>query len=728
MLQVPAAILESIESLHLPSISQTLLKFLHLSDDERTTISDLATLVSQDPSLSARLLTVANSPAAWRRMESKNLSQCLVNLGTRLSRTLAACLIVQNFFTPAIDKRRYELNGFWGHSLRLAETARALAVETQYHDTEEAYLAGLLHDIGQLLLLVGTEKRYGALLASSGDESALRDLERQNIDTDHAAIGAWLVDQWKLPSFMADAILFHHNPKDEIVTADTLSHIIWSAHVLCEHDDLQESTEFPQTNELTTASTILGIDVPDLFAIRRTCFNQVAQIADALGIPETTGMKTFPTALPGTADSNQAAPHKYDPPNPHEEDIVRNMALLQTLQHDILSFSSEDELFLHMRESVRIIFGLGHVAFLLVQPGTQTLSGANIAGQPALLQRFEIPLDPHCSLAARAALENKPRSTFEKELHAPASLADAQIARILGSEGLLYIPLCDQEKCSGIMICGVSSSQSVRLEKQVMWMQSFAQLAANSLEVWREIRKREQQRETTVTKRFEQQTRRAVHEAGNPLSITKNYLSIIRKKLPEHTGIQQELDILNEEIDRVAAILQKMNNQAPDCFTTSDLNVNSLIENMLMLYGDSLFADRGIALEKSLDPKMKPVNCDRDSVKQILTNLWNNAADAMSAGDCFIISTHANVNQNGRPYIEISLNDTGPGLPPDVMQHLFKPLPPNRRPGHSGVGLSIVAGLVESLDGRITCQTSAERGTSFSILLPKPKKDYTCTA
>jgi len=253
-------------------------------------------------------------------------------------------------------------------------------------------------------------------------------------------------------------------------------------------------------------------------------------------------------------------------------------------------------------------------------------------------------------------------------------------------------------------------------------------LAANCLEVWRGIRKREQQRETTVTKRYEQQTRRAVHEAGNPLSITKNYLSIIRKKLPEHAGIQQELDILNEEIDRVTAILRKMNAQAPDCFTTSTLDVNSLIESMLMLYGDSLFADRGIALEKSLDPNIKPIKCNRDSVKQILTNLWNNAADAMSTGDCFIISTHADVNQNGRSYIEISLNDTGPGLPPDVMQHLFKPLSPNRRPGHSGVGLSIVAGLVESLDGRITCQTSAERGTNFSILLPKPKKDYICPA
>jgi len=721
-LQIPAAILDSIESLHLPSISQTLLKFLHLSDDERTTMSDLATLVSQDPSLSARLLTVANSPAVCRKTKSTNLAQCLVNLGTQLSRTLAACLIVQKFFSHTVDKHRYNLNGFWMHSLRLAETARALAMEIRYADSEEAYLAGLLHDIGQLLLLGGTEKRYGALLALSDDESTLRNIEKQNISTDHAVIGAWLVDQWKLSSFMADAILFHHKPADEIVTADTLSQIIWSAHVICEPNDLPESTEPPQTTELATVNAILGIDAPGLFALHQNCSERVTKIAEALGIPETAGMKTFPTLLPSPLNSMQTDQHEYDPPHSQMEDIVRDMALMQSLQQNILLFNSEDELFLHMRESARILFGLGHVAFLLVQPGTHTLSGANITGQPMLLQRLEISLAPHSSLAASVVLENRPRSTFEKELPTPLSLADTQITRILGSEGLLYVPLCHQGKCNGIMVCGISASQSTRLGKQLTWMMSFAQLATTSMEVWREIRNREQQRETAVTKRHEQQTRRAIHEAGNPLSITKNYLSIIRKKLPEHAGIQQELDILNEEIDRVTDILQRMNTPAPDCFTTSALDVNSLIESMLMLYGDSLFSNRGIALEKTLDPGMKPINCDRDRVKQILTNLWKNAADAMSTGDCFIISTHADVNQNGRPYIEISLNDTGPGLPPDVMQHLFKPLAQNRQPGHSGVGLSIVAGLVENLDGRITCQTSAGRGTSFSILLPKAKR------
>lgn len=722
-MRVPAAILDSIESLHLPPIPQILLRFLHLADDDGTSISDLAALVGQDPSLSARILTVANSPAVWRGVESKSLTQCLVNLGTRLSRTLAACLIIQNFFSPAVDKNLYDFSGFWGHSLRLAETARAIATEINYGDAEEAYLAGLLHDIGQLLLLGGVGNRYGALLAASHNESSLSDLEFQALDTNHSIIGAWLVDQWRLSSFMADAILFHHKPADEIQTADTLSQIVWSAHSLCEHIPPQGQGEPDVSPELAMIKTIVGIDGPALFALRAQCAERVARIGEALGIKETADQKTFPAATmplqPGLAK-----PDSEDQPPSPMEDMVRDMALMNSLQQDLLTLGSEEELLVEVRQAARILFGMGQVALLLVQPSTMVLSGAPLEGQPIMLQRLEIPLDPVQSLAAATALGQMPHATFSQRLPAALSLTDIQITRILASEGVLYVPLRSPKQSIGVLAFGISAEKYARILKQLTWISSFGQLAAVSIETWREMRSREQRLETAVSKRYELQARRIIHEAKNPLSIIKNYLSIVKKKLPD-TDVLHELDILKEEIDRVATILRQMSNPVEAPSASGSLDINSLIESLFALYGDSLFTNRGIATETYLDPGLTPIDCDRDSVKQILINLWNNASDVMGTGDCFFISTHADINQNGRIYIEIRMSDTGPGMPHDVMQQLFKPLDPNRRPGHSGLGLSIVAGLVERLDGRITCQSTAGRGTSFSILLPRSKRDTT---
>jgi HD-like signal output (HDOD) protein len=127
MLQIPDTILTSIKPLHLQVTPQVLQRFLHLVEDDRTTISELATIVGQDPALSARVLMIANSSALHRGVTSKSLSQCLVNIGTHLARTLAGTLAVQNVFSSAVNNRKYDLSGFWEHSLLIAELARDIS-------------------------------------------------------------------------------------------------------------------------------------------------------------------------------------------------------------------------------------------------------------------------------------------------------------------------------------------------------------------------------------------------------------------------------------------------------------------------------------------------------------------------------------------------------------------------------------------------------------------------
>jgi signal transduction histidine kinase len=279
----------------------------------------------------------------------------------------------------------------------------------------------------------------------------------------------------------------------------------------------------------------------------------------------------------------------------------------------------------------------------------------------------------------------------------------------------------NQKNHIGVMVYGLSAAQYARLNTRLVWMKSFANLAASSIEAWRNLRGREQKLEATLTSRFEQHARKVVHEAGNPLAIINNYLKIVSRKLPEENNVQQELNILREEISRVAQIVRRISDLVENSPASDTFDVNALIEGMLALYGESLFFSCGITLEKTLDPDLTPITGDRDSLKQILFNLWKNGSEAMPAGGCFTISTRGNVMQGAQSYIEIRLTDTGPGLPPDVSQSLFQPLDPNRRPGHSGIGLSIVASLVERLGGQITCQSQIGKGTCFNILLPQPK-------
>ena len=461
---------------------------------------------------------------------------------------------------------------------------------------------------------------------------------------------------------------------------------------------------------------------PGFLKYNAQCSERVVSVAATLGITENADAKILPhtSTIPLV---NLSPKHYYTIADTLIEEAVRDMALMQPLQQDFASLGSEAEILLAVRESARILFGVGQLVFLLVNPEKSALSGANVTCQPELLQRLEISLHSKHSLAATVALENRPRATFEPEHPATVSLVDVQISRVLGSEGLLYVPLRGRWRNIGVMAYGVSATQAVRLQRRLKWIMSFASMAAISIENWRDMRDRELNLESTLTRQFEQHARKVIHEAGNPLSIIKNYLAVVNQKLPDDNAMIQELEILREEIDRVSLIMRRMNDFKEALPETGALDINNVIESMLVLYGDSLFSSCDITIEKKLDPGLALVNFERDSFKQILLNLWNNAAEAMSNGGSLVIATQADINQNGRTYIEVRVSDTGPGLPPDVMHSLFQPLDPNRRPGHSGVGLSIVAALVERLDGRITCQSKAGLGTSFSILLPQTRKE-----
>jgi HD-like signal output (HDOD) protein/signal transduction histidine kinase len=719
VLQIPVEVLKSIKSLQLQARPQILLQFLQRAEEDHSTMYDLAALVGQDPALSARILTVANSPALSRGAASKSLTQCLVNIGTRLVRTLASCLVVQSFFSPAVNSRKYDLSGFWSHSLLVAEVARDISAAVSYADPEEAYLAGLLHDVGQLLLLGGMEESYGKILGSSSTEIDLFDEENLIFGTNHAVAGAWLTEEWKLSSFMADSILCHHKTATEISSTDRLSHIIWSSHLLCDRLTFSEGSVETDNFDIAAVTELLGIDLASAIAIHKVCSKRSALLEEALGVGEATTTKPFPCSV----ERNQSIPQypvgDSDPGDSLLKDTVREMALMQPLQHGLASLATEAEILLCIRESASILFGPGRLAFLLVQPETNTLSGTQITGQPEFFQQLTIPLVAARTLAADALLTGQPRSTFDTALFEADSVVETRIIDALDSEGVVYLPLTTSARNFGVIAFGTSAAHYHRLRHQLSWMMSFTRVATDSIASWRAIHEQQRSADAALTKRFDQHARKVFHEAGNPLGIINSYLSIIKSKMPETSNLQQELDIVREEIDRVTRIMRHMNHlpERPD--SAAPLDINTLIESMLVLYGKSLFSSRGITVRKELDCHLVPTVCNRDSLKQILVNLWNNASDAMSVGGGFTVITHGSVILDGQAYIEIRMDDTGPGLPQYVIQRLFQPLEPDRRPEHAGIGLSIVAGLVEQLNGRITCRSKVGHGTSFSILLPQ---------
>lgn len=712
MLNLPRPTLDALASLNLPTPPGAVFAFLQAVARDDASMDELAELVRREPALAARVLTVANSAAFRGRGEMRSLKQCLQVLGVRTLHSIAASIAVREAFAGLPGARAGDFDGFWRHALMVAELAQAIAVATGQGDAEEAYLAGLLHDVGELLLLGGLPAQYGPLLAEAGGtETALLALERAALQTDHAEVGAWLVERWQLPSFMADALLFHHHTPEEVALADPLTRALWVAHAC----DALAADAAPDAAAFESAGHLVGLPAMLLARLVGQAQADVAALASALGVKAVPGPAPLPQWRPPVA-----AP--ADPPREKLRDTLSAMASLQPLQHELAAADSEPQLLNAARESARILFGVRDVVFLLRTGADAVLAALSLPGQPPQLQRLHVNLQTAASGACgRAALTGRTCSTFESGPAGPLAVSDLQLARALGSEGLLCVPMAAGGVVLGVMACPVGRLQAEQLEQRLALLGSFAGLLAGHLQQWRALRERDRELEAATADRLRERERQVVHEVSNPLGIIKNYLTLVRRKLPEGVQLGEELQVLHEEIDRVGRIVRQLGEPppAPGPGSAETLDLNSAVEGLRALYAEPLFGRAGIELVLELQQPLAATRADRDSLRQIVLNLWKNAAEALPPGARVTTSTADHIHRDGRLYTQLCVADNGPGLPGDVMVSLFQPLGRTRREGHSGLGLSIVHGLVTRLGGDIACQSLPGRGTRFFILLPQ---------
>ncbi|PKO39066.1 MAG: histidine kinase [Betaproteobacteria bacterium HGW-Betaproteobacteria-4] len=706
MHSLPKSVLESIDIARIPSPPEILLRLVRTVEDEQATMGELAGIVEQDPGLASRILSVANSPALRRGKEVNNLETCLIALGTRLVRSLATCLSIQRLFdrNPHLDK--FDVADYWSHSLLVGEIARGVAELADYPHPDEAYLSGLLHDIGELILLSALGEPYQRFLVNSTEAPRLQAEEAQLFGTTHADVGGWLIDQWGLDSVLADGVAFHHASAAQIVTATALPQIVWLAQTL--------STTAESTVELSLVVNRSSpkLEMSALLAVRERAIQRARQIAEALGISIA---DEFPKRR---ATPPAPMPLLADPTNPAAEEIaatVGGMALLQPLQQDLFQLGSDTEVLLALRESARILFDLPKIAILLANEKGDALSGEKVGAQPELFRQLAIPLVSSRSLAAAAVIGRQVRTTFD-QTDSP-TLLDLQLARALSADGLLCIPMQARSRVIGVLICGLSEKQYGRLLRRVPWLANFGKIAAISLDAVFEAAQHRQQVEAELTQQFSRQARQIVHEAGNPLGIIKSYLSILERKLPED-GVRQELAVLTEEIDRVANIVGHMTQSLKSTAPAGNIDLVGVLNDFLLLYADTLFNAKGIRVETALPQIELPVPVNRDNLKQIVLNLWKNASEALGEGKLIKISVSDNLIHNGASYVQLRVDDNGPGMAEDTIQALYRPKP-IADTAQRGIGLSVVGSLARREGILITCRSQLGAGTSIALLIPK---------
>lgn len=199
-------------SIKLVSLPHVCIRVNLMVDDPNCSAAEIGTVIQQDASLSARLLKIANSPLYGFRSRVDTISRAVTVIGQRELRDLVfAVSAVRTFAQIPVDLAN--MASFWRHSIFTGIVAKLLAQECGVLHTERLFVAGLLHDLGKLLIYHKLpEQAQKALRRSIAMDEPLYLAERTLVGLDHGAVGGALALLWELPSALHAAIRFHHEP------------------------------------------------------------------------------------------------------------------------------------------------------------------------------------------------------------------------------------------------------------------------------------------------------------------------------------------------------------------------------------------------------------------------------------------------------------------------------------------------------------------------------------
>ncbi|VAX14500.1 hypothetical protein MNBD_GAMMA24-878 [hydrothermal vent metagenome] len=173
----------------------------------------LVNILSEDTALSARLLRLANSAMFNFPSKIDSVSNAITIIGTQQLRALVLASSVMILFKD-IPEELINMEMFWRHSIACAVSARIIASLRRAANVEYFFLAGLLHDIGRLILFKETPSEISqAMQQAKQTQQLLYKVEKEILGFDHAKLGGMLLKEWKLPVHLVDSTTFHHHPR-----------------------------------------------------------------------------------------------------------------------------------------------------------------------------------------------------------------------------------------------------------------------------------------------------------------------------------------------------------------------------------------------------------------------------------------------------------------------------------------------------------------------------------
>lgn len=728
----------------LPALSPIVTRILEITSDSSSNSRELISLIEGDPSLTARVLSTLNrSDLGVRGAETATVATAVTLLGYKTIRHVALGVKVMELFGSPDDEgdspKDFDRLEFWKHCLGVACAARGLADALGGWEPEEAFVCGLLHDIGKAAV-EATLPKSAARIARAANETRgdISDCERSFLGMDHAVIGRRLAERWGLPQRVIESIWLHHQDADSLppsVAAGRHVQIVQLADTLVRERRIGWSGNHRIGASSGMLATSLGLAETALEEITATLVDEIERRAEWIGLAKLDGRELYIKAL-GQASAELAAL------NASLAD--QNQRFAQTARYfDAMGWLSQN---LSPRATVREVCGAAAEAvrqaldvpaalcFAGSMRGDYLDIGAAETGQISteIVDASAVkPPDPReADFAARLALTgtwlSPPGRSFDSMLDKHRGMFDAN--------PIWLLPLVLERRFVGGVLL------SAEPERVAAWHAEARQLGAlvatlglalsnarsrtDSLALGEELTEANRRSTAAAAENYHARTLQtivamaagAAHEMNNPLAVISGRAQMLRSRAVTEED-RRSLDVIIEQVKACSSIATELMEFArPAAPATESVAVLGPIEQARRALIDrGAFHPEEVTLEVASDTPI--VAFDGPRLTRVFTELLANAA-AATTPPSRRIGIKACLDRTDKQVV-VLVSDNGQGMPPEVLERAMDPFFSHQPAGRRrGLGLTRVRHWVRQSGGDVRLESRPGEGTIVRLRLP----------
>ena len=724
----------------LPTLSAVATQLVRLTMDETSDAQQVAEIIETDQSLASKILQLVNSASYGFAGRVTTMTNAVSLLGFSTVRSVALSMTVSDMFGPSEKPGAFDRVGFWKHSLACGVCAELIAEQIESRYAKEAFLAGLLHDIGKVALDTCAREDFDGVIREAADRHiSVLESERRLLETDHAVVGKWVAERWGLPEMFTHAVWLHHQPAGslpksgfdkELVEIVHLANIVVRSQMIGSGGD---SRVYPIPQRVLGS---LELREDDLDEIKPRLWKLVEERASIVNL-EATEKGLY---LESLQRANQELGRMALRLQEHNRDLSRKakrFAVLHDMNTRMLPSHGLSEMLDVVATSLRDGLGVRR-GFLFMADGEREILEGKI-----WTEEDETPKDLLLSIGGskldvdedRAKLDVEVTNTIQETSLGvrDSSWVGERITEIVQKNDLIVVPMVAQGKSAGQIVIdnrGYSIKYTDKELEELLTFGSASGVAISRYRLQEKLNERSEELATAIWK--EEQAREqlmrnerlasvgkmaagAAHEINNPLAVISGRAQMLLRDEKNEKKVKS-LKLMVEQTRRASKILTDLMGFARPAMPKAEpTNVNFVIHHVLSMVENQLRL-KDIECKREFAQGLPKILADKHQLEQVFLNIVLNAEHAMDGGGTLTVNTSLG---SAKDRVLIKFTDTGKGIPTEDLAHVFEPFFTTKEEGEgTGLGLAMSYGIVTSHGGAMDVESTVGEGATFTVELP----------